>query len=111
MTRQRQHELGAPRILVAEHRQRAALQLDQIFREREADAAAANPRGAGRPFEPTEQLRDELGIDADACVADANRDLAVGRAHRRGDAPTGRGELHRVRRQLPTTVSSAAFIE
>ena len=50
---------------------RSALQIDELLRERQADAGAAHAfldRGP-RPFEPREQLRDVVGVDAGTGIA------------------------------------------
>ena len=82
---------------------RAAVQLDQLLDDRQAQpqpAVAAGRRGVGLA-EPLEDVRQELGPDAHAGVDDGDLDVRVDPLQEHLDAaPLGR-ELHGVGQQVP----------
>ena len=79
------------------------MHLDQVAHDREPEPkAAGSPRQPGvRLRELLEDMREELGRDADAGVADHDLDVRMHAFEADLHTPPLRGELHGVREQIP----------
>ena len=99
-------------VTFAVHGDLSAVQLHQMPRDGQAEAEAAVPaRGAGVLLaEPVEDVRQELGRDADAGVLDDHQHR--GRLTRRSDhdLATRRGELDGIGQQVPHDLLQARSV-
>src|SRR5262245_29662444 len=82
---------------------RSAMQLDQVFDERQSEAESAVPSGARRVglSETVKDIRQEIRADAFARVAHGDANVRVYALQERFDAASLRGELDRVGEQVP----------
>ena len=101
--RQRDREEGAPARALALGLHLAAVEVDQVLDERQAQAeppVGPLEAGVGLP-EALEDVGEELGGDALAVVADLEHDRGAHAGHAHPDVPAAGGELDGVAEQVP----------
>src|SRR5499426_464830 len=91
---------------------RSAMQLDQVFDERQSKAESAVPSGARRVglAEAFKDIGQEIRADAFARVAHGDANVRVHALQARFDAASLRGELDRVGEQVPDHLLQAGGV-
>src|SRR5438876_10168950 len=111
-TRQLDRERRTLPLALAQDLDRAAVQLDQVVDDREPETQAAMPSHAPAVglLERLEDVRQELGLDPLALVADGDDGLAVDAREPQEDAAAPGGELDGVREEVPHDLLEASRI-